>query len=310
MTYWSKTVEEIQRALGCKADGYTGPKTRRAVRAFQQAHGLKADGIIGPNTTRAAGEHFGLYRVLPATQANLREHCMKGTTLKETGGVPDRVNANFEARGVFDKPAAGRYHWASYRHPNNDGCPIMLGGSFALNQAMQDSGATGLWVMDIPESVRRECGLEPAHEAVLCAPGAIGDRKLVPARPGVPWEQEWRGARVQRVNGEDMWEGENLRIMKRLARHPEGIAAAYRQMYFQYLKPMLPHARLWTAAELAVLFDIANANGVRGARRKLPESWSSVEELIEGAFETDKPRQRRFDVARTANAFVSFERPA
>jgi cell wall-associated NlpC family hydrolase len=46
-------VARVQRALGIRADGDFGPKTRRAVRAFQKRHGLLADGVVGPKTRRA-----------------------------------------------------------------------------------------------------------------------------------------------------------------------------------------------------------------------------------------------------------------
>ena len=46
-------VVRVQRALGIRADGDFGPKTKRAVRAFQKRHGLLADGVVGPKTRRA-----------------------------------------------------------------------------------------------------------------------------------------------------------------------------------------------------------------------------------------------------------------
>jgi peptidoglycan hydrolase-like protein with peptidoglycan-binding domain len=49
------TVKQIQKALGIKADGAMGPKTKRAIKRFQKAHGLKADGIAGPATLAALG---------------------------------------------------------------------------------------------------------------------------------------------------------------------------------------------------------------------------------------------------------------
>jgi hypothetical protein len=49
------SVKRIQRALGIKADGVMGPKTKRAIKRFQRAHGLKADGVAGPATLEALG---------------------------------------------------------------------------------------------------------------------------------------------------------------------------------------------------------------------------------------------------------------
>jgi hypothetical protein len=49
------STRAIQKALGIKADGAMGPKTRRALKRFQKAHGLKADGVAGPATLQALG---------------------------------------------------------------------------------------------------------------------------------------------------------------------------------------------------------------------------------------------------------------
>jgi peptidoglycan hydrolase-like protein with peptidoglycan-binding domain len=49
------TTKAIQKALGIRADGVMGPKTRRAIKRFQKAHGIKADGVAGPQTLRALG---------------------------------------------------------------------------------------------------------------------------------------------------------------------------------------------------------------------------------------------------------------
>lgn len=46
-------VAALQRALGIRADGIFGPRTRAAVRAFQRRHGLRVDGIVGPQTRAA-----------------------------------------------------------------------------------------------------------------------------------------------------------------------------------------------------------------------------------------------------------------
>ena len=49
------STKAIQKALGIKADGVMGPKTRRALKRFQSKHGLKADGVAGPETLEALG---------------------------------------------------------------------------------------------------------------------------------------------------------------------------------------------------------------------------------------------------------------
>ena len=49
------TTRQIQKALGIKADGVMGPKTRRAIKRFQKRNGLKADGVAGPATLEKLG---------------------------------------------------------------------------------------------------------------------------------------------------------------------------------------------------------------------------------------------------------------
>jgi Transglycosylase-like domain/Putative peptidoglycan binding domain len=49
------SVSAIQRALGLKADGVYGRKTRAAVRRFQRRQGLEVDGVAGPATLAALG---------------------------------------------------------------------------------------------------------------------------------------------------------------------------------------------------------------------------------------------------------------
>ena len=49
------SVKSIQRALGVRADGVMGPKTRRAIKRFQRKNGLAVDGVAGPATLRALG---------------------------------------------------------------------------------------------------------------------------------------------------------------------------------------------------------------------------------------------------------------
>jgi hypothetical protein len=48
-------IAAVQRALGIRADGVHGPKTRAAIRRFQRGNGLTVDGIAGAQTRAALG---------------------------------------------------------------------------------------------------------------------------------------------------------------------------------------------------------------------------------------------------------------
>lgn len=52
---YEKKVEEIQKALGIRPDGYFGPKTFNAVKGFQRNSGILADGEVGQITAAKMG---------------------------------------------------------------------------------------------------------------------------------------------------------------------------------------------------------------------------------------------------------------
>jgi hypothetical protein len=91
-------VAALQRALGIKADGVYGPRTRRAVRAFQRRHGLVVDGIAGPQTLRALGlkAKASAREVSSAPSSLLRQ-----IALCESGGNPRAVSADGRYRGKY-----------------------------------------------------------------------------------------------------------------------------------------------------------------------------------------------------------------
>jgi len=100
-----KTVspKRIQKALGIKADGVIGPKTRRAIKRFQKAHGLKADGVAGTATLQALG-------LLPTAEARSLDSVSAGADAAavlakiaqcESGGDIAAVSPSGQYRGKY-----------------------------------------------------------------------------------------------------------------------------------------------------------------------------------------------------------------
>jgi peptidoglycan hydrolase-like protein with peptidoglycan-binding domain len=95
------TTKQIQKALGIRADGVMGPKTRRAIKRFQKAHGLKADGIAGPATLEALGlagtQTSGSLNSAPQDAATVLAQIAQC----ESGGDPAAISPSGEYRGKY-----------------------------------------------------------------------------------------------------------------------------------------------------------------------------------------------------------------
>jgi hypothetical protein len=105
------TIRQIQRALGIKADGKMGPKTRRAIKRFQRRHGLKVDGIPGTATLRALGL-LPVPRTLdlvPPT-GDVAEILARIAEC-ESGGNPEAVSPDGRFRGKYQFSQAT---WEAY----------------------------------------------------------------------------------------------------------------------------------------------------------------------------------------------------
>jgi peptidoglycan hydrolase-like protein with peptidoglycan-binding domain len=95
------TTRQIQKALGIKADGVMGPKTRRAIKRFQKRNGLKADGVAGPATLEKLG--------LPTPQDSTLTSVPTGDPVAilaqiaecESGGDPTAVSPTGKYRGKY-----------------------------------------------------------------------------------------------------------------------------------------------------------------------------------------------------------------
>ena len=108
----TETVKAAQRALGVRADGVVGPKTRRAIRRFQREHGLDVDGVLGPQTLRELGvideddEAPPDDRELTSTETPSAPTGDAAATLEriaqcESGGDPTAVSADGVHRGKY-----------------------------------------------------------------------------------------------------------------------------------------------------------------------------------------------------------------
>ena len=95
------TVRQIQRALGIKADGVMGPKTRRAIRRFQKRNGLKADGIVGPATLEKLGLATPTNGALDSVPAGDPATILAQIAQCESGGNPTAVSPSGQYRGKY-----------------------------------------------------------------------------------------------------------------------------------------------------------------------------------------------------------------
>jgi peptidoglycan hydrolase-like protein with peptidoglycan-binding domain len=99
------TTKQIQKALGIKADGVMGPKTKKAIKRFQKAHGLKADGVAGPATLQALGlggapQNSTLNAATPTSNDDVAA-VMAKIAQCESGGNPAAVSPSGEYRGKY-----------------------------------------------------------------------------------------------------------------------------------------------------------------------------------------------------------------
>ena len=130
------TTKQIQKALGIKADGVMGPKTRRALKRFQKSHGLKADGVAGPATLAALGlagtTTNGALDSVPKTDAEVAAVMAKIAEC-ESGGNPNAVSPSGEYRGKY------QFSQATWESLGGTGDPA------EADENVQDMYAAGLY---------------------------------------------------------------------------------------------------------------------------------------------------------------------
>jgi peptidoglycan hydrolase-like protein with peptidoglycan-binding domain len=131
------TTKQIQKALGIKADGAMGPKTRRALKRFQKAHGLKADGVAGPATLAALGltgttKNSSLDSAAPVSTADVATVMAKIAEC-ESGGDPTAISPSGEYRGKY------QFSQATWESLGGTGDPA------EADENVQDMYAAGLY---------------------------------------------------------------------------------------------------------------------------------------------------------------------
>jgi peptidoglycan hydrolase-like protein with peptidoglycan-binding domain len=131
------TTRQIQKALGIKADGVMGPKTRKALKRFQKAHGLKADGVAGPATLQALGlgsapQNSTLESTAPVDDADVAA-VMAKIAQCESGGNPTAVSPSGQYRGKY------QFSQATWESLGGTGDPA------AADENVQDMYAAGLY---------------------------------------------------------------------------------------------------------------------------------------------------------------------
>jgi peptidoglycan hydrolase-like protein with peptidoglycan-binding domain len=131
------TTRQIQKALGIKADGVMGPKTKKALKRFQKAHALKADGVAGPDTLSALGlgsttKNSTLESAAPTNPADVAA-VMAKIAQCESGGDPTAVSPSGQYRGKY------QFSQETWESLGGTGDPA------AADENVQDMYAAGLY---------------------------------------------------------------------------------------------------------------------------------------------------------------------
>ena len=131
------SVKRIQRALGVRADGVIGPRTRRAIKRFQRANGLAVTGVADEATLAALGLVEPRQRTLAAANPKT---VLAQIAECESGGDITAVSADGRYRGKY------QFSRATWKALGGTGDPA------EADEATQDALALQLY---------RERGLEP-----------------------------------------------------------------------------------------------------------------------------------------------------
>ena len=95
------SVKRIQRALGVRADGILGPKTRRAIKRFQRTNGLAATGRVDDATLIALGFTQSDARTLASVPEGDAAAILAKIAKCESGGDPTAISADGRYRGKY-----------------------------------------------------------------------------------------------------------------------------------------------------------------------------------------------------------------
>ena len=127
------SVKRIQRALGVRADGVMGPKTRRAIKRFQRANHLAVTGRADDPTLIALGFVESQDRTLAAAPTGDAATILAKIAQCESGGDPTAVSADGRYRGKY------QFSRATWEAMGGEGDPA------EADEATQDAMALKLY---------------------------------------------------------------------------------------------------------------------------------------------------------------------
>lgn len=211
---------------------------------------------------RRGGEDDGELAVF---DAEVRRRIIEQVAVHESRGEFDALNRDGEFRGLFDR--AGKRHPASGHHH--------IGLSYGVIQFTQDSGSLGALL----ELMRER---DPETFAEIFGRSADQLVDTVTARGPTSAQSPPRGARVQPVDGTDLWEEPWTDRFRRAGHHPPFQDAQLDLAGREYLDPMVEFCDqlgLDTDRALTIVVDRAVQMGRSGARRWIMSTVGPITEL-------------------------------
>ncbi|MHC4776963.1 MAG: peptidoglycan-binding domain-containing protein [Planctomycetota bacterium] len=331
--YSAETIRRIQVTVGCNnVLPFWTDDAIAAVRGWQEAQELEVDGKIGPNTLRAleaswtasetsfkggrtTGESGVEWKDLDADE---KDRLVSFTVRFEGGGKEpySACNRDGEWRGLFDRPKKDRHgkripvedrtkrHWAS-RYNEDGGTHIGL--SFGAWQTTQRAGTLG-------RVLRKMNELDPETFVGFFGGSSAAQELLATVSAEDGPDVGGRNPRVQKVQGDDLWEAPWLERFRAAGRH-EACRRAQREVIgARFLNRTLKVAKKYgfdDQGTISVLFDIAIQFGVGGMTSKVRKALgkpsgtrrdqNDIEKVIDALPKARRKRRRKILAAAERN---------